>query len=206
MGKFLARRLEKLKLISNEESKAAHRKQEEATSDKWEELINGEAGKLTRAEWEELTKAMIEAIKSTPKAPNKWIGKDNKEMADGEEVLLSTIQAYISDMFNTGDDDLLENVQRIFTEVLKYYPQRIESLCNLGSIHLINKEAQEGLKVLFKVNKLSPKAHIILFNIARRYVLKGDKKEAIKYYKEAIKHGEQRTRTQAEKQIRELTQ
>lgn len=167
----------------------------------WDALINGRAGKLTYQEWNVLTEAMIQAVRCTPKAPNKWIGRDNEVMENGEEELLSDIQVHISTMFNTNDDYLLKHIQKISTEILKYYPQHIASLSNLGSIHLINNDPQKGLKMLLKAHKLNPKDHIVMFNIARGYTLKGNKKKAIRYYKEAMKYGDQRTRAQAEKEI-----
>lgn len=107
-------------------------------------------------------------------------------------------------LYNTEDDDLLINMRTIAEEILKYYPNHIESLSNISITYLLTGEYDNGIEPLLRAEKLDPTDAIVLSNIAQGYKLKKDKVMAIKYYKRAAEHGDERTAQYAKEQIEQL--
>jgi len=85
-----------------------------------------------------------------------------------------SIQSYQLRLYNTGNDDLLENMREIANEVLKHYPNHIPSLSNISISYLVTGKFDKGIETLLKAEKINPKDFIVLSNIAHGYNLKGD--------------------------------
>lgn len=155
-------------------------------------------------DYENFTKEIIKTIDYSAINKNKWTWADSKPLDDPKEFMLSSIQNYQIQLYNTENDDLLENMKRIAEAVLKYYPDHIESLSNLSIVFMLQKQYDKALEPLLKAEKLNPKDYIVLSNIAQAYKLKGDTKNAIKYYELTIKHGDEQAKKYAQGQIDEL--
>jgi tetratricopeptide (TPR) repeat protein len=69
---------------------------------------------------------------------------------------------------------------------------------------MLQNQYDKALEQLLKAEKLNPKDYIVLSNIAQAYKLIGDTKNAIKYYKLTIKHGDEQAKQYAKEQIKEL--
>ena len=69
---------------------------------------------------------------------------------------------------------------------------------------MLQKQYDKALEPLLKAEKLNPKDYIVLNNIAQAYKLKGDTKNAIKYYELTIKYGDEQAKKYAQGQIDEL--
>ena len=135
---------------------------------------------------------------------NKWTWDDNKPLDDPKEFMLSSIQSYQIQLYNTENDSLLDNMKRIAETVLKYYPDHIESLSNLSIVFMLQEQYDKALEPLLKAEKLDSKDFIVLSNIAQAYKLKGDNKNAIKYYELTLKYGDDQAKKYAKEQIEEL--
>jgi len=85
-----------------------------------------------------------------------------------------SIQSYQLRLYNTGNDDLLENMREIANEVLKHYPNHIPSLSNISISYLLTGKFDKAIETLLKAEKINPKDFIVLSNIAHGYNLKGD--------------------------------
>jgi len=155
-------------------------------------------------DYENFTKEIIKTIDYSAINKNKWTWADNKPLDDPKVFMLSSIQSYQIQLYNTENDDLLDNMKRIADTVLKYYPDHIESLSNLSIVFMLQKQYDKALESLLKAEKLNPKDYIVLSNIAHAYKLKGDTKNAIKYYDLTMKHGDEQTKKYAQGQIDEL--
>lgn len=155
-------------------------------------------------DYENFTKEIIKTIDYSSTNNNKWTWADNKPLDDPKDFMLSSIQDYQIQLYNTENDDLLENMKRIAETVLKYYPDHIESLSNLSIVFMLQKQYDKALDLLFKAEKFNPKDFIVISNIAQAYKLKGDTKNAIKYYEETIKYGDEQAKQYAKEQIKEL--
>ncbi|MCX6230106.1 MAG: tetratricopeptide repeat protein [Bacteroidetes bacterium] len=152
-------------------------------------------------DWKAFTEEIIKTIDYSEINKNKWIWTDNKAVEKPKEFMLSTIQEYQLKLYDTNDDDLLENMKQIAEAVLKYYPDHVESLSDLSIVYLIKKDNNKALEVLLKAEKLAPTDAVVLNNIAETYKRMGTKNNAVKYYNLTIKYGDEEQKTFAKKQI-----
>lgn len=159
-------------------------------------------GKIEK--YEKFTQEIIKAIDYSNVIKNKWTWTDSKPVDDPEKFLLSAVQDYVLQLYNTENDALLNNMKRIAETVLKYNPNHVESLSNLSIVYLIKKEYDKALEPLLKAEKIDSKDYIVLSNIAQAYKLKGDYKKAIDYYELTVKYADDATKKYAKNQIEEL--
>lgn len=155
-------------------------------------------------DYENFTKEIIKTIDYSAINKNKWTWTDSKPLDDPQKFMLSSIQGYQHQLYNTENEVVLDYMKRIAEAVLKYYPDHIESLSNLSIVFLVSKEYDKALEQLLKAEKLNPRDYIVLNNIAQAYKLKGETKKAIRYYELTIKYGNQRAKDSAKSQIEEL--
>jgi tetratricopeptide (TPR) repeat protein len=156
------------------------------------------------SDWKNFTSEIKKTIEFSAKNQNNWTWTNNEKYDGGEKEFLLDIQNYQLQLYNTGNDDLLKNMREIANEVLKFYPNHIESLSNLSITYLITGEYDKGIEALLRAEKINPKDYIVLGNIAQGYKLKGDKKKAIEYYEKTVEFGDERAKEYAKQQIIEL--
>jgi len=154
--------------------------------------------------YEKFTQEIIKTIDYSDSIKNKWTWTDNKPTDDPEKFMLSAVQDYVLQLYNTENNALLDNMKRIAETVLKYYPNHVESLSNLSIVYLLKKEYDKALEPLLKAEKIDSKDYIVLSNIAQAYKLKGDYRKAIEYYELTVKYGDDETKKYAKKQIEGL--
>lgn len=155
-------------------------------------------------DYKNFTAEIIKTIDYSHDNFNKWTWADSKPLDKPTEFMLSAIQEYQLQLYNTENDSLLDNMQRIAATVLKYYPDHVESLSNTAIVYLLRKQYDQALVPLLKAEQLDPKDYIVLSNIAQAYKLKGDKKNAIKYYELTLQYGDEEAKQYAKGQIAEL--
>jgi tetratricopeptide (TPR) repeat protein len=156
--------------------------------------------------YEEFTKEIIKTIEYSNVIKNEWNWTKDKKLEDAEDFMLGSIQNYVTQLYDTGRDDLLENMKNIAETILKYYPNHIESLSNISIVHLIRKEFDKGLEYLQKAEKINPTDFVVLGNIAQAYKMKGDKVNAIKYYELVKKYGNEDAKANSDENIKNLRQ
>ncbi len=154
----------------------------------------------------EFTKEIIKTIEYSNIIKNDWTWTNDKKLDDAENFMLGSIQNYVTQLYNTGNDDLLENMKNIAETILKYYPNHIESLSNISIVYLIRKEIDKGLEYLQKAEKINPTDYIVLGNIAQAYKMKDDKVNAIKYYELVKKYGDENAKASSDENIKILRQ
>lgn len=155
-------------------------------------------------DFQNFTKEIIKTIDYSVTNENEWTWADSKPLENPKEFMLSSIQDYQVQLYNTESDDLLDNMKRIAESVLNYYPDHIESLSNLSVVYLVQKQYDNALEPLLKAEKLNSKDYIVLSNIAQAYKLKGDIKNAIEYYELTKKYGDEQAKKYAQGQIDQL--
>jgi tetratricopeptide (TPR) repeat protein len=155
-------------------------------------------------DWTNFTSEIIRAIDYSSKNSNKWTWTNNMKQQGGKDFFLSSLQDYQMQLYNTGDDGLLSNMQDIANVVLKYYPDHIESLSNLSIAYLVTKKYEKALVPLLKAEKLNQKDFIVLTNIAYAYKENGEKGQAIKYYERVLKFGDAQAKKMAKEEIEKL--
>lgn len=154
----------------------------------------------------QFTSEIIKAIEYSNEIKNDWTWTDDKKLEDSKDFMLGSIQKYVTQLYNTGKDELLENMKNISETVLIYYPDHIESLSNVSIVYLIRKEYDKGLEYLKKAEKINPEDFVVLANIAQGYKMKNDKPNALKYYELVKKYGNTNAKKNAEENIQLLKQ
>jgi tetratricopeptide (TPR) repeat protein len=153
--------------------------------------------------YDQFAKEIIKDIDYGQTIGNKWLWRDGKALDDPEKFMLSTIQSYIRQLYGVGDNEM-GNMQLVAKEVIKFYPDNVESLSDLSITYMQGKEYDQALEYLERAQKIAPEDYIVLNNIAYCYVLKKDKPDAIKYYELVKKYGPDEAKQDADEKIKSL--
>ena len=137
-------------------------------------------------DWENFTNEIVKTVRYSKTNNNQWTWTFNETRNDAEKFFLSALQDYQTNLFDTHDDRLLGNIKTIAEEILKIYPNHIESLSNIAVVHLLHREYEKAINILLKAEKINPKDGIILGNIAQSYYLMNNKVNAIEYYEKML--------------------
>nr|WP_299206089.1 tetratricopeptide repeat protein [uncultured Brumimicrobium sp.] len=137
-------------------------------------------------DWESFTNEIKKTIRYSQENDNSWTWSNNKKKENGKEFFLTSIQDYQITLFETEDDALLKNMRSIAEEVIKFYPNHIESLTNISITYVLEEDYEEGIDILLKAEQLAPKDGVILSNIAHAYNLNGNANKAIIYYEKML--------------------
>lgn len=150
------------------------------------------------------TKEIIDAINYSTINKNNWLWTENQKQEDGEKFLLETVQTYLTELYDTQNDDLLPNMIQIGETALKYYPDNIKILSTTSVALLLSQQYDKAIAYLKQAEEINPEDYIVLNNIAQGYKLKGDKQNAVKYYKLTEKYGDEQAKQQARQNIKQL--
>jgi len=154
-------------------------------------------------DYENFTKEIIKTVEYSQVNKNNWLWTGNKKHEDAENSLLETIQAYLKQLYDTEDDNLLPYMIQIGEATIKYY-KNIEILSTTSVALMLTKNYDKAIGYLKIAEKMDPKDFIVLNNIAEGYRLKGDKANAIKYYELTEKYGDEGAKKQARENIRDI--
>lgn len=157
-------------------------------------------------DWSSFTKEIIKTINYSVQNNNSWTWTYNEQKPGGKDMFLSSLQDYQGQLYNTMNDQLLINMQKISNAVLKHYPDHVESLANLSIAYLVEEKFNKALVPLLKAEKINPEDIIVLNNIAYAYKESGNKEKAIEYYEKVIEYGDRQSKEQAEIEIKKLNQ
>lgn len=155
-------------------------------------------------DWENFTQEIVKTVQHSKKNNNQWTWTNNEKKENGKDFFLGSIQDYQLTLYETENDDLLVNMRTIANEILKTYPDHLESLSNISITYLLTGEYDKGIEALLKAEKIDPKDGVVLSNIAHGYKLKGDIDNSIKYYEKMLKLGDQRAVEFAKQQIKSM--
>jgi tetratricopeptide (TPR) repeat protein len=149
------------------------------------------------------TREIIKAIDYGEAINQKWLWSNGKPLEEATKFMLSTVQSYVVQLYNAGDNNA-NHIKAIAETVLKYYPDQVESLSNLSISYMIKKDYAGAINPLLKAEKVNPQDYIVLNNIAFCYSNMGDKTNAIKYYELAAKYGDEEAKKQAQEKLSQL--
>jgi tetratricopeptide (TPR) repeat protein len=150
------------------------------------------------------TVVIIETIDHGNNIKDAWLWKEAKPLEDAKQFFLSSMQDYISTLYNTENDDLLSNMRQISEAILKYNPDHVISLANIALTYIIKEDYDKGLPYLLKAEKIDPKDIVVLNNIAEVYVRKKDNPNARIYYEKIIKIGSKEEADDAREKLKKL--
>lgn len=155
-------------------------------------------------DWDRFTAEIVKAVRYSGQNSNAWTWTYDEKKEDGEDFFLSSLQTYQLNLYETENDALLPNMRTIGEEVLKLYPEHVESLSNISITYLLTGEFDKGIAVLQRAEQINPRDGIVLGNIAHAYTLKGDKENALKYYNKMLKLDDEEAVDFAKEQIKLL--
>jgi tetratricopeptide (TPR) repeat protein len=154
--------------------------------------------------WDNFSNEIIKTIQYSTENNNQWTWTFNEKKENGKDFFLGSIQDYQLSLYETENDDLLKNMRAIAEEILKIYPDHIESLSNISITYLLTGEYDKGIEALLRAEEIDPNDGIVLSNIAQGYNLKGDIDNSIKYYEKMLKLDDPRAVEFAKQQIEKL--
>jgi tetratricopeptide (TPR) repeat protein len=155
-------------------------------------------------DYDHFTKEVIQVLEYSQTIRNEWLWTENKRPDRPENFMLSTVQAYLQQMYETEDDRLLENMKKIGEKALTYYPNDIEILSTTAVANLLTGNYDKAIGYLKRAEKIDPKDFIVLNNIAKAYDMKGDKAESVHYYELTEKYGDEEAKSHARKEINKI--
>ncbi len=107
----------------------------------------GKAYILSRnKDWDGYTNEMVKAIQQAKVNNNQWLWEGNAD-----------------------DKKLLANVRKISNELLKLYPNNVQSINNIATSYAMGGDYTNGLKYFLQAEKINPQDPVILLNIANVY-------------------------------------
>jgi len=140
-------------------------------------------------DWEAYTEEIVGAIKQSAKNKCQWLWENNEALAeDSEDIFLSSMQDYQVHLYNQGDADLLPDMRTIADEILKIYPDHVESLSNISATYLIVGEMNKALEVLVKAHAINPYDIGVLRNMLYAYNEKDDHVKSIECLEKIIEY------------------
>ena len=154
--------------------------------------------------WQSFTNEIVKTINYAAVNNNNWTWTFNEPNDQAKKYLLSGIQDYQVQLYETGRDDVIKHIRVIALTVLEHYPNHIESLSNIAISYILEKEFEEGLKYLLKAEVINSKDYIVIGNIAYCYKMMGNKEKAIFYYTKNLDSKDESLIQYAKEQIKEL--
>lgn len=103
--------------------------------------------------YESFTSEIIKTIDFSAKNNNNWTWSNSEPLDNAKEFMLEAIQSYQVQLYNTENDDLLDNMKRIAEAVLKHYPDNVENLSNLSIVYMLKEQYDKALEPLLKAEK-----------------------------------------------------
>ena len=152
--------------------------------------------------WEDFAVG-IEAVLAQDAANNhQWLWSNNEPF--NESDFPGFFQDYQVTLFNEQDPSLFPYNIRISNAVLKYYPEDIPSITNLGVIAYYQEDLESATTHFQQALDLDPSDMIVVFNLAYMYETLGDVEKAIATYELALASEDPEAREQAKAIIAEL--
>jgi len=152
--------------------------------------------------WEDFA-AGIEAVLAQDDAnAHGWMWSDNEPF--NEPDFPGFFQDYQVTLFNEQDPALFTYNIRISNAVLKYYPEDIPSITNLGVIAYYQEDLESATTHFQHALDLDPSDMIVVFNLAYMYETLGEVDKAIATYELALASEDPEAREQAKAIIDEL--
>jgi tetratricopeptide (TPR) repeat protein len=153
------------------------------------------------------TDEIVKMIAYSKKIENDWKGDNFSLIKAPDELFKNAILNFQNELFKENNPACDSYVVRIAEEMLKHYPNHVQSLLNLSTMNVRQKKYDESLEFLLKAEKAEPKNAIVLYNLAYVYNLKDNIPQAKKYYELSIanaKEEEAKLKESAQKLLQAL--
>ena len=129
-----------------------------------------------------------EMIVYSKKIENSWKGEDYTTLPYAEDMFFGAVLDCQEFLFSKKDASLYKNILQISDEMLKYYPNHVQSLLSCSTVYIAQNEYDKALEALQKATVKEPSNAILLYNIGYVYYMKGDRENAKKYFELTVTH------------------
>ncbi|MBS1792517.1 MAG: tetratricopeptide repeat protein [Acidobacteria bacterium] len=123
-------------------------------------------------DYRRFTDEIVKTLEYSGVNRNAWLWMEDKPVENPKKFMLSSIQDYVAQLFD-AEGDYGAFIRTIAETVLKFYPDSVENLSNLGVSYMIQNDFDRALPPLLKAEKLAPTDYIVLANIAFCYFKRG---------------------------------
>ena len=156
---------------------------------------------FTLKDYEKVMPAIHQVIERSHLNGNQWTWTLDNPVEDGKEMFKSSIQDYFRRFY---DAELENEAMQITDWMLQYYPDDVVFRSNKASLLAIKGNDDQALPLFLSIHDDSPDDYIVISNIAYLYKKKGDKKNALKYYRKLEKCGDEEMEELARQALSEL--
>lgn len=155
-------------------------------------------------DYQKFTKEIISTVEYSAIIQCKWLWTENEKLDDAKNLMLTSVQSYLTQLYEAENNDLLDNMKQIGDLTIKYYPDCVEILSTTSVAYMLTENYEKAIEYLKQAEKVNPEDFIVLANLAQGYMRKGDKENAIKYYELVLKYGDEDAKLESAKFIKEL--
>ena len=152
--------------------------------------------------WEDFAGGIEAVLAQDDANAHGWMWSDNEPF--NEPDFPGFFQDYQVTLFNEQDPSLFPYNIRISNAVLKYYPEDIPSITNLGVIAYYQEDLESATTHFQHALDLDPTDMIVVFNLAYMYETLGEVDKAIATYELALASEDPEASAQAKAIIAEL--
>ena len=150
---------------------------------------------------------VLNLIVYSDKIKNNWKGEDFTILDYPDEMFFGAVLDCQQFLFSKKDASLYKDIFRISDEMLKYYPNHVQTRLNNSTVYIEQKQYDKSLAELLKGVAIEPTNAILHYNLGYVYFEKGDKVNAKKYYELAVKNckeDEEKLKVAAQKRLEAL--
>ena len=150
---------------------------------------------------------VLNLIVYSDKIKNNWKGEDFTILDYPDEMFFGAVLDCQQFLFSKKDASLYKDIFRISDEMLKYYPNHVQTRLNNSTVYIEQKQYDKSLAELLKGVAIEPTNAILHYNLGYVYFEKGDKVNAKKYYELAVKNckeNEEKLKVTAQKRLEAL--
>ena len=132
------------------------------------------------------TSEVVEMISYSKKINNNWKGTGFSVIDSPAKIFDEAVMEFQEKLFAKDKADLYQYIIKISSEMVRVYPDNVQSRLNLSTIYIKMEKYDESIKSLLAATKIEPTNAILSYNLAYAYGMKGDKENAKKNYALAI--------------------